>query len=83
MSWAEHAAASNTVATPILTLNVVAVNKDLEPELGKIESGTDDLVVDNCLLMFDNIRTHSQRTGRPNADYSETTKSVGLHQELF
>jgi hypothetical protein len=40
-------------------------------------------MVDNCLLMFDNVRAHSKRARRPNADYSETTTSVGLHQALF
>jgi hypothetical protein len=88
---------SNTVATPILTINATRVNNDF-PEGGgawdasisfpihqyPIRDRVGDFLLDKRLSMFDNIRVNSITAEERNrADYSQTAESVGLHQALF
>jgi hypothetical protein len=42
------------------------------------------ILLDKCLLIFDNVRAHSKLQGETSdAYYSKTAKSVGLPQALF
>jgi hypothetical protein len=69
----EQTTTMNIVATPILAIKGIAVNKDfgkghladlsesvgtLQTKPQSIRSG--EVVLDKCLLIFDNIRAHSK-----------------------
>jgi len=88
---------SNTVATPILTIKAIAVNKDFwnggvecvswirwafSPTKQYLIKGWRE-VLDKCLLIFDNVRPDSEKVRSANGDNSKTAKSIGLHKALF
>ena len=69
----EQTTTMNIVATPILAIKGIAVNKDfgkghpadLFESVGTLQSKppsirSDEFVLDKCLLIFDNIRAHSK-----------------------
>ena len=73
----------NIVATPILAIN----GSVCQPKIsGKWRAGLikgPGIQARQLLVIFGNIRTHSERTGETDANYSQATKGFGLHQAVF